>query len=129
MTVTVVTLFILVLASTSNEHPLPRSTPAMTYELIYTSDSTTAMSGLVTMLCRNSITAEEILLSDVLFWVNRTSAQDPSLRSRTDIIVTEVDQYRLKFALTRNLEGCYTCGKLISDNRVLESNQKALVCK
>ena len=116
-------------ASTSNQHPLPRSTQAMPYELIYTTDSTTATTGFITVLCRNSATAEEVFLSDVLFWVNRTSAQDPSLRNRMDITVTEVDQYRLKFALTRHLEGYYTCGKLIDDNRVLESDQTAFVCK
>ena len=127
----VVILFILVFASTSNQHPLPRSTQAMPYELIYTTDSTTATTGFITVLCHNSKTAEEVFLSDVLFWVNRTSAQDPiaSLRNRTDITVTEIDQYRLKFALTRHLDGYYTCGKLIGNNRVLESNQMALVCK
>ena len=128
---TVVILFILAaLASPSHQHPVPRSTPAVPYELVYATDSTTEVTGVITMWCRDGQTAEEVLLSDVKFWLNRTSAQDPGLRERADITAIEVDRFKLKFALTRHLEGYYTCGKHTDESRVqLESNPKPLISK
>ena len=70
---------LVVLVPTSHQHPVPRSTPAVPYELVYATDSTTEVTGVITMWCRDGLTAEEVLLSDVKFWLNRTSARDPGL--------------------------------------------------
>ena len=123
----VILLFILALASTSNQHTIPRSTA--TYELIYTTDSTTDTTGSITMYCRNSATTEKVPLNEVQFWLNRTNRCNPSLRERTDINVIEVDDFKIKFNLTRHLDGYYTCGKYVNGNYVLESSQKIFVCK
>ena len=78
--ITVVLLFILVvLVSTSHQHPVPRSTPAVPYEMVYATNSTTEVTGVITMWCHDGLTAEEVLLSDVKFCLNRTSARDPGL--------------------------------------------------
>ena len=123
----VVLLFILVLSSSSNEHAIPRSTA--TYELIHTTDLTTETTGSITMYCRNSTTAEKVPLNEVQFWLNRTNRCDPNLQERGNINAIEVDNFKIKFNLTRHLDGYYTCGKYVNGNRVLESNQKAFVCK
>ena len=120
-------LFILVLVSSSNQHAIPRSTA--TYELIHTTNSITETTGSITMYCRNSTTAEEVPLNEVQFWLNRTNRCDPNLREQANIDVIEVDNFKIKFNLTRHLDGYYTCGKYVNGNRVLESNQKAFICK
>lgn len=120
---------VMMLILTSNQHTL-RSAHTMSYELIYTTDVTTELTGSITMFCRTSATAENIPLGEVKFWLNRTTCDthDPSLRQRTDVNVLVVDNYRIKFNLTRSLEGYYTCGKHIDMNCVM-SNQKELICK
>ena len=115
----------LTLVSTSNPHP-PRSLP--TYELIYITDRvTTELTGSIIMICRSDATAEKLPLSEVQFWLNWT-ANSTSLRERTDINVLEVDKYSIRFNLTRNLEGLYTCGKCTDEDCEM-SCQKQLICK
>ena len=123
----VVLLFILMLTSTSNPMPLPWSTH-LPYELIYETDITTEKTGSIQMLCRDA-NAESILFSEVKFWLNRSHACDLSLRERHDFDIVEVDRYKIKFNLTRHLEGNYTCGWSINKSGVLESSPKTLICK
>ena len=111
----VVLLFIMVLTSTSNQHPI-RSADTM-YELVLKTDTTTEMTGSVTMYCRTGETAEKMPLSDVQFWLNQTV-----LREQANI--TEVDEKDIKFNLTRSHEGYYTCGRHLND-----SPKKLLTCK
>ena len=118
-------MMMLTLVSTSNPHP-PRSLSI--YELIYITDGViTELTGSITMICRSDATAEKIPLSEVKFWLNGT-ANSTSLRERTDINVLEVDKYSIRFNLTRNLEGLYTCGKCIDEDCEM-SSQKQLICK
>ena len=120
-------LFIIIsLVSNSDSNPYP---PRLlhTYELIYRTDVSTEQTGSITMICRSDATAEDIPLSKVQFWLNRT-ANSTSLRERTDINVLEVDKYSIRFNLTRNLEGFYTCGKCINEDCEM-SDQKQLICK
>ena len=92
--------------------------------------ATTEVTGVITMWCCDGLTAEKVLLSDVKFWLNQTSAWDPGLQEQGDITAIEFDHYKIMFALTRQLEGYYTCSKRIDENRVqLESNPKALISK
>ena len=124
-------LFVMMLLSTSNQHPADLKL-VHAYELIYTTDVTTELTGSITMFCRTSTTAENLLLSEVKFWLNRTTCDthNPSLRERTDLDVNilAVDKYRIKFNLTRSLEGYYTCGKHVDEKCVI-STQKELICK
>ena len=111
--------------SPPNLHP-PRSLP--TYELIYITDGVTIeLTGSIIMICRSYATAEKLPLSEVQFWLNGT-ANSTSLRERTDINVLEVDKYSIRFNLTRNLEGFYTCGKCTDEDCEM-SSQKQLICK
>ena len=101
------------------------------YELIFMTDSTTETSGSITLRCRDQY-AEDLEISQVIFWLNRTTACDSDLRERADVRVIEVDNYNIKFNLTRNLDGHFSCGKLVTqDNRisVQESDPKTLICK
>ena len=120
----IVVLFIMILASTSNQYPMPGGES----ELIYETDSTTETTGSITMYCRDSITTEEKPLSEVQFWLNRSHACNLSLQERNDTRVIKVDRFKIKFNLTCHLEGNYTCGKCI-ENRVQESSPKTLICK
>ena len=125
----VAALFIMML-STSNQHPmrLPRSTPPQ-YELIHETETTTEETGSITMQCRDAYAAEPISLSEVEFWLNRTRVCDPSLQEQDNFNVVEVDSYRIKFNLTRRLEGIYTCGRCVNESYVLESTPKTFTCK
>ena len=121
----------IVLTSTSNQHPmhLPRSTHVhLQYELIYETDETTEETGSIQMQCRDA-NAEPIPLSGVKFWLNRSHACDQSLQKRDDFNVVKVDSYKIKFNLTRRLEGIYTCGRCVNESGVLESSPKTLTCK
>ena len=80
------------------------------------------------MFCRTSITAENIAISEVQFWLNLTCNSTTSIRQRTDVNVSEVDNYSIKFNLTRDLEGYYTCGKQVSEDCMM-SSATALICK
>lgn len=113
------------LVSNSNQHPWPHG-----YELIYATDETTELTGSITMTCRSSSTAENVPLNEVQFWLNGSTCNTngTSLRERTNVNVLEVDKYRIKFNLTRDLEGYYTCGTRIDENCVT-SSQRELICR
>lgn len=97
------------------------------HEVIIETDETTENTGSIIMLCRDEI-AENIPISETIFFLNHSSV-DVSLREREDINVIEVDRYRIKFNLTRSLEGNYTCGSRVSGTHVIESMPRTLVCK
>jgi hypothetical protein len=101
------------------------------YELIYTTDATTELTGSIRMFCRTFTTAENVPISEVQFWLNYTSCSSTSsLREREDINVLEVDSYSIKFNLTRDLEGYYTCGKQVGDHEnCVMSTERELICK
>ena len=127
MTVNLRVLYIVVsfLVSTSNQVPIEPL-----YQLIFMAESTyTEVTGSITMVCRTKATAEELPLNEVHFWLNRTCACDPSLRERPDIRVIKVNDYKIRFNLTRSREGYYTCGKRVSVNHVMESSRKTLISK
>ena len=126
---TVLLLFIvLFIAPASNQHPI-RSAEYDAYELIYVTDVTTELTGSIRMFCRSSTTAEDVAISDVRFWLNSTACNSTtSLRERKDVNVSEVDNYSIKFNVTRSLEGYYTCGKQVDENCVM-STELALICK
>ena len=98
------------------------------YELVYITDMTTELTGSITMFCRSSITAENVAISEVQFWLNLTTCNSTtSLQERVDVNVSVFDD-SIKFNLTRNLEGYYTCGKKVGENCVM-STEKELICK
>ena len=99
------------------------------YELIYSTDATTELTGSIRMFCRTSATAENVPISEVQFWLNYTTCDNStSLREREDVNVVEVDSYSIQFNLTRPLEGYYTCGKRVGENCVM-STERPLICK
>ena len=125
----VIFFFILMLTSTSNQHPMRLSRSIhLPYEVIFETDKTTEKTGSIQMQCRDAY-AERIPINEVKFWLNRTHTSDPSLRERCDFNIIEVDSYKIKFNLTRRLEGNYTCGRCDSESGVLESSPKTLICK
>ena len=99
------------------------------YELIYSTDATTHLTGSITLRCRDSATAEPLELSGIRFFLNRSSAADHSLRERADIEVVEVGSTSIRFNLTRRLDGIYTCGRRVNSTHVIESLPKTLICK
>ena len=115
----IVLLFIMMLTSTSNQRPI-RSVD--TYELVYKTDTTTEITGSITMQCRNSETAENIPLREVQFWLNQSVLQE-----QTDITVSEIDGKSIKFNLTRSHEGYYRCGRHINDME--NCPKKLIICK
>ena len=126
-TVTVILLFI-ISAPVSHQHPI-RLADYDGYELIYRTDATTELTGSITMLCRSFTTAEKIPISEVQFRLNSTTCNSTtSLRQRDDVKVLEVDNYNIKFNLTRSLEGYYTCGKQVDENCIM-STERELICK
>ena len=113
---------------------LPNLTQAQTdpFELIFTTDSQTELTGSTLLQCRDTTTAEPLKINQTKFWLNRTSACDSDLTARADVHVVIVDNNRIKFNLTRNLEGDYTCGRLaLQENGIIvkESTPKRLICK
>ena len=125
----VIFLFILMLTSTSNQHPMRLSRSIhLPHEVIFETDKTTEETGSIQMLCRDAY-AEPIPINEVKFWLNQTHACDLSLRERHDFNVVEVDSYKIKFNLTRRLEGIYTCGWCVNESGVLESSPKTLTCE
>ena len=101
------------------------------FELIFTTDDQTASSGSILLECRDEKTAEPLNVNQTKFWLNRTSACDPDLSAIADVPVSRGDN-GMKFNLTRNLEGVYTCGTLaIQENEVIvrESTPRTLICE
>ena len=131
------TLFLLLIAKLSAGYLVfivmfPNLTLANQHELIYMTDSTTEMSGSITLQCRDDL-AEPLEINQINFWLNRTSACDLDLREREDVRVIIVNDKSIKLNITRNLEGNYTCGQLIAqDDSIIgveESNPVTIVCK
>ena len=121
--------FILLSISTSNQLSIPQpGTTQHSYELIYKTDKTTEVTGAITMHCRNYATAEDIPVSEVQFWLNRTSPCDPDLQERGDFKVVGTDNY-ISFNLFRHHEGNYTCGRRINVSYVQESPPVTLTCE
>ena len=117
------------LANVAKPAPCLSPNPTASYELIFGTDATTAQTGSLTLKCRDDYTAEELDINVISFFLNRSSAADPSLREREDISVIEVGSTAIKFNLTRRLEGHYTCGKRVNCTNVAESPPKTLICK
>ena len=119
----------MVFTSTSNQHSIPqtRSTHP-SCELIYKTDETTEVTGVIKMQCRDDATAEDIPVSEVQFWLNRTSPCDPGLRERGDFHVVDTNKYTISFnlELSQHLEGNYTCGRRTNMRHVQESHPKKL---
>ena len=104
-------------------------TPLPQYELAYRTDLTTELTGTISLLCHSYVTAENFLVSEVQFFLNRSSVDDPSIRERGDITVVEVGCCELRFNLARRLEGNYTCGRRVNVTYVEESDPVTLICK
>ena len=125
---TVIFLFIIIIsAPVSYQHTI-RSAEYDGYELIYRTDATTELTGSITMLCRSFTTAENVPISEIQFWLNSTTCNNTTSLRERDVNVLEVDSYSIKFNLTRNLEGYYTCGKQVNENCIV-SFQIELICK
>ena len=103
--------------------------PSPQYELIFRTDSTTGLTGSITLMCRDYNTAEQLPVVDILFFLNRSSVDDPSIRERGDIRVVEVGCCGVRFNLTRRLESYYTCGRRVNITYVEESLPRTLICK
>ena len=105
------------------------------YELIYRTDNTTDLTGSITLICRDDSTAEEVQISEISFFLNCSSgANCLSLRERGDITVVPVGSTGIRFNLTREYDGNYTCGKRWRGNGTCTANYtmsppKALVCE
>ena len=100
------------------------------YQLIFeTHVSKTELAGSIALRCRDGDTAQELDISEISFFLNRSSVADPSLRERGDIPVVEVDRHTIEFNLTHRLEGYYTCGRRVNATHVRESLPKTFVCK
>ena len=105
--------------------PTPsRNSAVPPYQLVFETDSTTEHTGSVILKCRDSFTAQEKDINEISFFLNHSSAADPSLREREDIRVVEVGTTGIKFNLTRKYEGYYTCG-----TNVQESPSIPMICK
>lgn len=98
------------------------------YQLIFTADS---RSELVNLTCRDSLTADELNVHEVSFWINRSSELSPQdLRQRTDVDYIQVAGCcSIVLKLHRHLEGQYTCGKEYTDGTLQESPPLTLICK
>ena len=111
----------------------PRSGSLPYYELIYETDSTLDLTGSITMKCRKSSTAEELDLSETSFFLNHSSVINClSLRDRGDITLVSVGRTGIKFNLTREYDGYYSCGKRGGDTcnvNYTTSLPKPLVCE
>lgn len=109
---------------TSPQHPLA-------YELIHrTFEAATERNGLIEVTCRDGLTAENLSVRDIKIWLNRTSVDDPDLWEREDVGAIEVHGCcSLRFNLTHQLEGTFTCGRRIDAANVQESLPRTLICK
>jgi hypothetical protein len=112
--------------------PCPSQSSAP-YELIHIDDSTTELTGSITLKCRDGCRAEEVGISEINFFLNCSSGTNcPSLRERGGITVVAVGRDGIRFNFTREYDGYYTCGKRGGDTRTANytmSPPKALVCK
>jgi hypothetical protein len=102
---------------------------APSYHLIYETDETTEETGSTTLKCSGTSYHGTLPIAQVIFSLNRTSPADSSIRERGDIRVVNDGCCRIRFNLTRRLEGYYTCGKRLSSVNVSESWPQLLQCK
>ena len=70
------------------------------YNLVFMTDSTTEQTGSIILACRDALTAEQLSISQISFFLNRSSAADPSLRERGDVRVAEIGSSAINFNLT-----------------------------
>ena len=127
-------LLIITMSPTSNQFPVRRPRSAhLSHEVTFETDGTTEQTGSIIMQCRNEISENIPLSHEVKFWLNWTNPHDPnastSLQERGDFNVVKVDPYRIKFNLTRGLEGNYTCGQRVNESYVQMSQPKTIICK
>lgn len=115
------------LANVAKPAPCSSQGPA-SYDLIFEEDAMTEETGSLTLKCRDEY-AEVVKINEVGFFLNRSSATDPSLREREDISVIEVGNIGIRFNLTRRLEGNYTCGRRVNCTDMTESPPRTLICK
>lgn len=101
------------------------------YELTHrTISPDTELSGAIELTCRDGSTAEDLPVRDIKIWLNRTTVYDPDLREREDVGNFEVRGCcRLRFNLTHQLEGNFTCGRRTDIANVQESRPRTLICK
>ena len=106
------------------------------YELIHHTDSTTELTGSITLICRDDETAEKVGISEISFFLNCTSGASNclSLRERGDITVVADGSTGIQFNFTREYDGYYTCGRRSRGDGTCTANYtmsppKALVCK
>ena len=87
-------------------------------------------SSEVTLRCSSKTTFKFEYVNDTIFWRNRTTARDAGLRERNDVMVTETANQRgIRFNLTRDFEGYYSCGKRIDCTSIDESPRVTLICE
>ena len=99
------------------------------FELIFTTDDQTASSGSISLQCRDATTTEPLDIDQTKFWLNRTSACDPDLTAIADVQVLR-GANKIKFNLTRKLEGVYTCGRLVIEkNEAIVRESTLLTCE
>jgi hypothetical protein len=105
-------------------HTQPELPPP--YQLIHRSIS----GSLIELICREGSTAESLPINEISMWLNRTSVNDLDLREREDVgRVVVYGCCGLRFNLTPQLEGNFTCGKRIDIANIKESLPKTLICK
>ena len=130
ISITVLTVRIAVVGSILIAAPtLTSNTSHPPYELIFSTDDTTELTGAITLACRDTLTAEELPVDRVVFFLNRSSPADPSIREREDIRAVEVGCCSVRFNLTRRFEGNYTCGRRVDVANVRESLPRRLIGK
>ena len=100
------------------------------YELRYETTSTTGEDGSVILTCRDSVTADELKVQNVSFWLNRSSEYNQDLRERGYFGTIEpIGCCSIRFSLQQRHEGYYTCGRSSRNDGVHESPPKILICK
>jgi hypothetical protein len=129
ISITLLTVRIAIVGSIIIAEPaLASITPSPPYELIYVIDGMTEEAGSITLTCRDGF-AEQLSVAEVLFFLNRSSPFDPSIRERGDVRVVVNGCCRVRFNLTRSIEGFYTCGKRVNFTHLRESPPVTLLCK
>ena len=104
------------------------------YRLSYSTVDDTDRSGSIILRCRGE-TAEFLRITEVMFWLNRTTACDQDLRDRPDVQAIGYDDRSIMFNFTKNLDGRYSCGRRMltstPDNEITveESIPVTLICK
>lgn len=82
------------------------------FEIVH-SNSDSLKKNVIHFQCRDSTTS--LLYDSALFWLNGTN-----LSLQTDVF--NVGSGEIAFQITRQLEGSYTCGRLLSDGQNREES-------